>query len=636
MSKYNIFNNVNITKIRPNGWYKEFLEIQKRGITGNIEKCGFPFSVLGWDNHKKEFGSEEEKEYLWTSYEQTAYALDGQIKCAILLKDGEWIEKIAKKIEKALQGVDEDGYIGPTELKEPKTTNRWPHVVFFRAVQTYYDYTKDSRIIDKLVAHYLNKVVDYTYFRNVLNTEIMLWLYSITNNQRLLDLAIENYKEFDKNEEDSFATKNLKSNKKSVSHGVSYNEFSKLGPLFYSYTGDIKYLEPVIKGYEKVFKYQLLPDGLHSCNENMSDNAYTQTHEMCNVTDFPRSMNFLLKATGDGRYADLAERCVYNAGIGAISKDFTSLQYFSGLNQVVADDYSNHNWYTRGSSWMAYRPNHITPCCTGNSNRFMPEFLLNSFLSKDDGVAVVYYGDNEYDDFNESGIKIVEKSNYPFEDRVSFEISSKKDFSLYLRIPNWCKNPKLFVNGKKLEVLVEKGFVKCDLGKGESRVELEIPSEVEMVDYKGGVFVQKGCLLFAYDAGDRKEESTVDNGIQTTFPKWNIYAEKPWNYAIEQDKGFKFIQKEINGYPWISENSPFEIEISAKRLKNWVIKERTKIKTTYNPKQKNEKEEVGRFIFTPAFPEVKSENLATESEKIKLVPYGTTMMRISVFPKIEG
>ena len=167
-------------------------------------------------------------------------------------------------------------------------------------------------------------------------------------------------------------------------------------------------------------------------------------------------------------------------------------------------------------------------------------------------------------------------------------------------------------------------------------MDLKFPSEVELVDYKDGLFVQKGCLLFAYNPGEIKELSTVDNGIQTEYPKWNIYAEKPWNYAIEKEKGFEFEQKQVSGYPWVLENCPYEIRVSARKLNDWVIKNRNKIRTTYNPKQKNEKEQVGKFIFTPAFPKVEKENLATESETIKLVPYGATMMRISVFPKIEG
>jgi hypothetical protein len=41
-----------------------------------------------------------------------------------------------------LDNIDEDGYIGPKLLKESKGWNRWPHVVFFRALLARYSATK--------------------------------------------------------------------------------------------------------------------------------------------------------------------------------------------------------------------------------------------------------------------------------------------------------------------------------------------------------------------------------------------------------------------------------------------------------------------------------------------------------------
>lgn len=159
--------------ICPGGWHKKFLETQRNGLTGNIEKAGFPFNVLGWDRFKTKFASEEEKKYVWTSYEQTAYALDGQIKCAVLLRDKTWLAELSQKIEKALSAIDRDGYIGPIELKKPSTINRWPHMVFFRAVQSYYEETEDDAILEKICNHYLKKPVDALGIREVGETGII-------------------------------------------------------------------------------------------------------------------------------------------------------------------------------------------------------------------------------------------------------------------------------------------------------------------------------------------------------------------------------------------------------------------------------------------------------------------------------
>ena len=635
MKYYGCYRELPIKYLFPGGWQKNFLQIQKDGLTGNIEKAGFPFNTLGWDNFKKEFGSEEEKKYVWTSYEQTAYALDGQIKCALLLNDEDWTEQIENKLEQALRAIDSDGYIGPPELKDPAEINRWPHVVFFRAVKSYYDATQDARILHKLCEHYLKKPVDYTYGRNVLNVEIMLWLYDQTGTPELLNMAEKTFKEFDANEKDSFSSANLLSRKKSHSHGVSFNEIVKLGALLYQYTGNAKYLNPVIKGYNKVFRYQMLPDGLHSCNENMSNNHYMMTHELCNVTDFSRAMSILVKTTGEGKYADRAERCVYNAGIGAICKDFKAIQYFSGLNQIIADDHSNHNWYKRGTSWMAYRPNHITPCCTGNSNRFMPEFLLHSFLQSENGIAAVYYGDNSFcGEWHGQAVTIKEESKYPFEDAVRFYIDSETSFGFSLRIPSWCCKPLLKVNNSDIAFTVKKGFTIVNIEKGHTEIVLEIPSRARFVEYSGGVFVEKGPLLFALGCKEKRELSLEDNGIETQYPKWNMQAASPWNYAVEREKGIEEIKRDCTDFPWNADSAPVVLEIYARRLLNWKMKVRKKIKTADDPTKKDSIQKEGKFVFTPPFPAAEEKNLG-EEEKITLVPFGATLMRISVFPLIK-
>lgn len=52
MRYYGKFKSAGVRSICPGGWHKKFLETQRNGLTGNIEKAGFPFNVLGWDRFK--------------------------------------------------------------------------------------------------------------------------------------------------------------------------------------------------------------------------------------------------------------------------------------------------------------------------------------------------------------------------------------------------------------------------------------------------------------------------------------------------------------------------------------------------------------------------------------------------------
>ena len=450
-----------------------------------------------------------------------------------------------------------------------------------------------------------------------------------------MQLAERTFCEFDRNERDSFSRANLLSAKKPVSHGVSFNETVKLGAFLYEYTGKAEYLKPVIRGYHKVFKYQMLPDGLHSCNENLSDRDYMQTHECCDVTDFSRAMSILVEATGDGAYADRAERCVYNAGLGAVDKDFKALQYFSGLNQIVANDCSNHTWYMRGSSWNAYRPNHITPCCTGNCNRFFPEIVLHSYLLSEHGIAAIHYGDLSFMGMVDGKrVEIEERSSYPFDEEVRFSIKSETDFEFALRIPAWCENFSVSVAGEKRTVVVKNGFVTLRVPQGNTDIFLTLPSEAKFVRYCGGAYVEKGCILYALACKEARELSSENNGIETEYPKWNLRTNSPWNYAIDLSKPIVTVRKEKSDMPWRKDCEMISLEVSARRLTNWKARLQKKIKTTNVPEQRDIQERQGKFLFTPRFPRVESENLG-EEEKILLIPFAATTMRISVFPIVK-
>ena len=102
-------------------------------------------------------------------------------------------------------------------------------------------------------------------------------------------------------------------------------------------------------------------------------------------------------ATGEGQWADMIEKAVMNAGMGAITKDFRSLQYFSSVNQVIATGTSNNNHFKHGSTWMAYRPTHETECCSGNIHRLLPNYVSRMWLKSDDGeVVAALYGPSTF------------------------------------------------------------------------------------------------------------------------------------------------------------------------------------------------------------------------------------------------
>lgn len=83
--------------ITPCGWQKRFLETQMEGLTGHIVDAGFPFDRVQWGG--LDYTLDNGGNPGWWVYEQTAYWLDGYIRCAILLNDREAIQKGSSMIE---------------------------------------------------------------------------------------------------------------------------------------------------------------------------------------------------------------------------------------------------------------------------------------------------------------------------------------------------------------------------------------------------------------------------------------------------------------------------------------------------------------------------------------------------------
>ena len=628
---------VPVSRLKVEGWMLEYLKLQKDGLTGHLEVAGYPFDRIGWD--RSAVDTSDSGNPGWWVYEQTAYWLDGKERVGRLLSDKKLCGDVSKSIEYTISNRDADGYMGPKFLKEANGWNRWPHVVFFRALMARYQATGDKQIIDVMTEHYLNNHHDYSHFRDVINVEIMLWLYLQNGNKKLLELAENSFAEYNVRCNDDNCQKSHLSNKKPYAHGVSYNEFAKLGAILYICTGKKDYLRPTLKAYKKIDRYHMLPDGLHCSNEFLLNNDVMQTHETCNVTDYTWALGYVLMATGKAEYADKIERCVLNAGIGSVTEDFKALQYFSGVNQLIADKCSNHNDFFKGDGWMSYRPNPGTECCAGNVNRFFPIYCSRMYLKKGRSLSAVFYGESS---IKFGGLKIEQHTDYPFEDTVRFVFSTDniRTLDFRMRIPGWCNNPNISVNGESVNFDIKNGFaiLKRSWADGDV-VTLHLPAQLKTVDYgKNGIFVERGPLLFTYGMKGERKIDKEDKKSTSDFPAYNIYPDKKWNYAFLQgEMSLQYRPQSL--IPWSIDTAPMVVTVSAKEVKNWTLLHTDKVRAVKNlyklPWARELKK--GDFVFTPPIPseEFIEKNGLGEEEKITLVPYACAKLRLTVFPKAK-
>ena len=629
-----------IKNILPQGEMLSFLKRQVEGLTGNIEAAGYPFDTYGWGNFNDDKDAISRGDSSWWPYEQTGYWLDGAEKCAVLLNDAKLKEKVQKIIKYVIDNKDDSGYLGPEFLKQDNML-RWAHVVFFRALMTEYSATGNEKIVDLIKKHYCADNHKYSNGRDVLNIEIILWLYLHTGEMKFLKMAEEAFEEYNEIKNDDLNADMQMSRKIIKVHGVSFNEYSKLGAMLYICTGNDEYLKPVINAYKKVDRYQMLVDGLHSSEEMLWNNNYMRAHETCNVTDYTWTLGYLLMATGNAEWADKIERCIFNAGIGSIDENFKALQYFSSPNQLIANRTSNRCRYYKGDGRMSYAPNPGTECCVGNVNRFFPNYCSRMWMKKDNDIFAVFYGASM---LKINSLEITEVTDYPFRDTVEFNFKTKEDtyIRFNMRIPKWCRNASVFVNGKKAEINNKNGFaLLARTFKNGDTITLKLPSEIKVCNYHGqGVYVEKGPLVYAFGMYGRRENVTRGDNYDDSFPTFNIYPDKEWNYALcvsdEEIKKIKYIENPIKGNPWDIRTVPNKIIVPAKKVTGWTLEHHKRIKRYKESPLVNRNTEImtGDFTFTPKIPSksfIRVNGLG-RTEMIELVPLACAKLRLTIFP----
>ena len=664
---YAVFSEGLIDRIQPEGWLKEILQRQRDGLTGHPEAMAYPYNSVLWAGTlERDF---ESRGADWWRFEQTAYYLDGLTRLGFLLDDKHFLDVWQENIDYVLAhplpfkaGLtpeelaaretgrprrnfdaevsadprararaaqmqarrERENRIAATDRPEgrlgPETGSMaWPWAVFFRAVKAYYEATGDPRIPAALEKNYLSySVPELAMNRFVVNVEGMLWTYSLTGDRRLLDRAVAAWEEG----ASELTQANALDDSEFHMHGVTMNELLKIPMLLYSYTGEQQYLDAALHAMKKMEGPNLLVDGINSSSEALAGNDPLASHETCDVSDYTWTLGYYLMTTGDGQWADRIEKGIFNGGLGSITKDFKSMQYFSCPNQVIATGNSNHNGFKHGLTWMAYRPIHETECCIGNLHRFLPNYVARMWLKDRKGhpVAALYGPSSvEYDLGEGIVVRIQEETGYPFEEQVRFhftflrdgkETDQLVDMDFTYRIPGWCKAS---APGFKT---VGKAWRTGDV------LTVDLPMDIEIVDNPGtGTAVQRGPILYAFPVPVKVEEDpkVYENlagkvSANPEFKSWSMTPAGKWNYALVRNQltGLQVRPTGAEGFPFDPASVPLKIRVPVVGVKGWTLQENR---------------------YTPALPEkVEAEGPV---EYIDLVPYGSTTLRLTLFPEVN-
>lgn len=296
MKKWNFYTT---NEIKPQGWLKRQLEIQARGLSGNLDKIWPDIRDSAW------IGGDRE------GWERVPYWLDGFIPLAYLLNDEDMIARAKKYINAIVLAQKDDGWICPCLDEERNTYDTWAVLLITKVLTVYYECSKDERIpvvIYKVLKNFYDllkseqiKLIEWGKFRWYEGFIAIDFIYKRYNEEWLIELA-----------------QILKQ------QGVNYNKFIPLWkrPLnrwrldthivnlammlkteaVYCDLIDEKYTDNAEKFYSVLKEYNGTAVETFTGDECLSGLSAIQGTELCSVVELMYSYEHLFAYTGDKKW----------------------------------------------------------------------------------------------------------------------------------------------------------------------------------------------------------------------------------------------------------------------------------------------------------------------------------------------
>ena len=624
-----------IGAIKPAGWLRENLDRQANGLAGHLGQISI------WLTKKDNawLSKTGKGEYGW---EELPYWLKGYGDMAYVLNRPDMLAETKVWLDGTINSQRDNGDFGPIVMKNGKR-DLWAQMLMLWCLQSSYEHRPDPRILTLMTRYFAwqSTIPDDQFLEDYWensrggdNLYSVYWLYNRTKNPKLLDLGTKihantaNWRQADK-------LPNL--------HNVNIAQCFREPATYYLQSNEPGDLKATYRDFELVReKYGQVPGGMWGGDEN-SRPGYDdprQAVETCGMVEQMASDELLMRFTGDPFWAENCEDVAFNTLPAAFMPDYRSLRYLTAPNMVVSDSKNHSPGLQNEGPFLMMNP-FSSRCCQHNHSNGWVYYAENLWMATpDNGLAAVLYNASSVTAKVAGGqvVTLKQETNYPFDEQVRITVQTAKPvvFPLYLRVPTWCNNPAVRINGEVVKADAKPGqyIVLTNTWKQGDKITLDLPMHLAVRTWeknKNSVSVNYGPLTFStkIDQELRKEDSRKTavwdakwqpNADQSQWPSYEIFPKSAWNYGLvmngsKPEESFTVVKKKgaVSTFPFTPESAPIILTAKARRLPAWGV------------------DQYGLCAVLPQSPVATTEPVET----ITLVPMGTTRLRISAFPVVN-
>ena len=602
MSKWSFYTS---KELKPRGWLRRQLELQAKGLAGNLDKVWPDVRDSAW------IGGDRE------GWERVPYWLDGFLPLAYLLEDEDMITRAQRYIEKILASQQPDGWICPCDKDARTTYDTWAVQLICKVLKVYYDCTSDERIPEVLYKALKNyyqllksgevRLFDWGKFRWFETFISISFVYERYPEPWLPELARILRDQGADYREAVELWKRPINRWRYDTHIVNICMMLKSEAVSCSLL-DEPYTDLAEELHSILDKYNGTVYGSYTGDECLSGVSPIQGTELCAIVEHMYSCEHLYAFTGDPKWAQRLEFLAFNALPAAMSADMWTHQYDQQSNQIGCERFPGKSLFRTNNSdahLFGLEPHY--GCCTSNMGQGWPKFALSAFMHRGDTILNAVQIPSE---LRCDGIHIALDTNYPFENSFCYKIKAERPFKFEVRIPDHAKN--VIVNGKA----GKRGTRSFSILPGETEIVIRYDTQTRFIKRPYGLSaVTCGSLLFSVPVkSEKKMLEYTRNGVERKYPycDYELTPVSPWAYGYRRGSLVQTYHG-IGEMPFSEEMPPVTVSALVSPI-DWGLEDGYELVCAKTPGSKI---------------------ALGDAEKIDLIPYGCTMLRMTELPIIK-